>query len=618
MKKILALLLAVMMLFVGMSVAFADGDEGDGATDPAETQTPAATTDYDHPLTVTGLKTGDTIKFYKVIEWVGEAEGNVAGWKAISPYDTVLNAATLRTVIVGTPAQPAEGTAGEEGYVPAKPATPGTGITSAIAGRLADLATSGGVDATSINNGTATLNNPAPGMWMALVTPADAEWIYNPVFVSADYVKSAGGTVGIGDNYSGDGVVKSSKVTLTKEASVNEADWADKEWTTARIGEDISYTVKTQIPAYGEVYQSPEFWIKDTMNGLKLNADTVTISKPTGLTEGTDYVITEADAGYTIEFKAAYLKTLKAAQEVEVTYSAKVIKNSTLAIDWEKNEVSIEFSHNPQNESDKKLKKDTTQHYKFTIDGDIDGTGSYLKGKKHAEVVKVGVDANGLPITETVVKSDVTEANEWKSPLADAEFKLYTDSECKVEYQPLKADGTNDDKLVIKSTADGRMVIPNLDAGTYYLKETKAPAGYIMQTAAKKIEIIAHTTEKNITEYWNGSGWLTAAEYATLDADGKAACEACTYSTDILTSYDVKIDGETTSTYHFTNDGKSTDITFVDEGTIELPSPFTNTQGTQLPSTGGVGTTILYIGGSILVLAAVVLLVTKRRMKVED
>ena len=40
--------------------------------------------------------------------------------------------------------------------------------------------------------------------------------------------------------------------------------------------------------------------------------------------------------------------------------------------------------------------------------------------------------------------------------------------------------------------------------------------------------------------------------------------------------------------------------------------------GTELPSTGGMGTTILYIGGSILVLAAAILLITKRRMSAED
>ena len=40
-----------------------------------------------------------------------------------------------------------------------------------------------------------------------------------------------------------------------------------------------------------------------------------------------------------------------------------------------------------------------------------------------------------------------------------------------------------------------------------------------------------------------------------------------------------------------------------------------NKSGVELPSTGGMGTTIFYVTGSVLVLAAVVLLVTKKRMK---
>jgi len=36
------------------------------------------------------------------------------------------------------------------------------------------------------------------------------------------------------------------------------------------------------------------------------------------------------------------------------------------------------------------------------------------------------------------------------------------------------------------------------------------------------------------------------------------------------------------------------------------------------PSTGGMGTTILYIGGSILVILAAVLLITKRRMSADE
>jgi fimbrial isopeptide formation D2 family protein/LPXTG-motif cell wall-anchored protein len=39
-----------------------------------------------------------------------------------------------------------------------------------------------------------------------------------------------------------------------------------------------------------------------------------------------------------------------------------------------------------------------------------------------------------------------------------------------------------------------------------------------------------------------------------------------------------------------------------------------NNKGTQLPSTGGIGTTIFYVVGGVLVLAAIILLVTKKRM----
>ena len=42
-----------------------------------------------------------------------------------------------------------------------------------------------------------------------------------------------------------------------------------------------------------------------------------------------------------------------------------------------------------------------------------------------------------------------------------------------------------------------------------------------------------------------------------------------------------------------------------------------NEQGTVLPSTGGIGTTIFYIIGAILVIGAGVVLVTRRRMNVQ-
>ena len=43
-----------------------------------------------------------------------------------------------------------------------------------------------------------------------------------------------------------------------------------------------------------------------------------------------------------------------------------------------------------------------------------------------------------------------------------------------------------------------------------------------------------------------------------------------------------------------------------------------NKSGTELPSTGGIGTTIFYVLGSILVIGAVVLLIAKKRMSASE
>lgn len=46
----------------------------------------------------------------------------------------------------------------------------------------------------------------------------------------------------------------------------------------------------------------------------------------------------------------------------------------------------------------------------------------------------------------------------------------------------------------------------------------------------------------------------------------------------------------------------------------ELTTNVVNNKGSELPSTGGMGTTIFYVVGSILVLGAAILLITKKRM----
>ena len=63
-------------------------------------------------------------------------------------------------------------------------------------------------------------------------------------------------------------------------------------------------------------------------------------------------------------------------------------------------------------------------------------------------------------------------------------------------------------------------------------------------------------------------------------------------------------------------DGETVNI---DLGTVDLTAgsittTVVNKSGSELPSTGGIGTTIFYVLGGVLVIGAAVLLITKKRM----
>lgn len=160
--------------------------------------------------------------------------------------------------------------------------------------------------------------------------------------------------------------------------------------------------------------------------------------------------------------------------------------------------------------------------------------------------------------------------------LKDAEFKLYRKNSSNTnEYVTVKNDKvtgwtTNENEAsVLKSGEDGKFVVKGLDDGTYYLKETKAPSGYNLLTSDIKLEIKATTTNG---QNWNGTD-------------------------DALTAIEIKV-----------NNGNPTLGT---NGTVS--TTVENNKGSVLPSTGGIGTTIFYVIGGILMVGAGVILVSRRR-----
>ena len=103
----------------------------------------------------------------------------------------------------------------------------------------------------------------------------------------------------------------------------------------------------------------------------------------------------------------------------------------------------------------------------------------------------------------------------------------------------------------------GKIEIAGLDSGTYYLREIKAPDGYNKQ--AEDTEIVI---ELDIS----------------YDAD---------HCANALTQ-------------------------------IPVTAEINNQSGTELPSTGGMGTTIFYMVGSVLLVGAAVLLITKKRVSAAE
>ena len=127
----------------------------------------------------------------------------------------------------------------------------------------------------------------------------------------------------------------------------------------------------------------------------------------------------------------------------------------------------------------------------------------------------------------------------------------------------------------ITTPDSGVIVVKGVKSGSYNnIKEVTAPAGYNKLTAPVTVEAVkTGSTSTHTTVY--------------LDKDGNIA------NTETDRKTEVKVDIEKIAA---------------------KPVVVVNKAGTELPSTGGMGTTIFYILGSILVVAAVVLLVTKKRM----
>lgn len=164
--------------------------------------------------------------------------------------------------------------------------------------------------------------------------------------------------------------------------------------------------------------------------------------------------------------------------------------------------------------------------------------------------------------------------------LKDAEFKLFKGTGASAQYAVFDEDGkferwanNESDGTAIKSDADGLFKMIGLDAGTYTLKETKAPdGGYkISGNGTTQITITADHNEKS----------KDAPILNLSQKEGEKDKENMT-------------------------DGKELGVTIV------------NSKISNLPETGGMGTTIFYAAAGILAAGAVIALAATKKAKKEE
>ena len=353
----------------------------------------------------------------------------------------------------------------------------------------------------------------------------------------------------------------------------------------ASIGDKVSYVVTSHVPdmtGYNKYY----FVLNDTMSkGLTFNDDVAITIGGKALTK-TDYTVTSTlNADGSTSIKIVLNNFIQYANqknaEIVVTYSATLNENAEIGANPNTNKIDLVYSNDPNykyegdnepkpGEPTGKTPESVTKTYttELTVKK-TDAQGHILPG---AEFTLTGIGVNIVLVAETRFVED-TNGTYWKltngsyttTEPTDATKEQYASTETRYsEKTVVTTKGTNQGETVVKGFVNpttGEITFTGLGAGDYVLTETVTPAGY------NTIEPIRFTISFDAaTKKFSSSN-----PAITLEADNTL------YTTVI------------------------------------------NQTGAELPSTGGIGTTIFYVVGGLLVVAAGVLLVTRKRMsKSED
>lgn len=291
---------------------------------------------------------------------------------------------------------------------------------------------------------------------------------------------------------------------------------------TVEIGQVLTYTITGKVPST-KGYTEFTYQVTDTMTeGLTFSKDVKVTIGSTDVTAAA--TITNNENGFVASVNMINYQD-KIDAPVVITYTATVNENA-IQRNTETNTATLKYSNNPA---------DNTSFEESTVVVDVFSFNIVIN--KYA----TGNENTKLEGAKFVLKN-----NEGKYYKYDAATKAVT-------WVAAKADATE-----VSTDANGAARFDGLQAGTYSLEETVAPAGYNQLT--KDITIVL---DKN--------------DSATID--GAASAPGAAHS---------------------------------------LTTGVANSTGTVLPETGGTGTVIFVALGALAVICAGVFLVTNKRMSKES
>lgn len=364
----------------------------------------------------------------------------------------------------------------------------------------------------------------------------------------------------------------------------NPTDWQDA--ADYDIGDSIPYKLEGTLPGKFAEYDTYKVYTFTDTLSAGLTAPAAKDIKVTLNTEdGTDLVaanIFEASVSgqvitvklkpdvdlRTADYNGAEAGGLFAATDkIIVTYNAVLNENAKIGSEGNPNTVKLDFTNNPNGEQDGK--------YGTTPEDRVIVFTYEIKALK-VEPDGTAIDQEAYAALTHAQKADyVKVGDKWQKTkaLSGAGFTLYKKVAAETE-------GAVDGYLQIGKEITGvtTFEFKGTDAGEYKLVETTVPTGY---NKADDVVITVNAT------------------YDTDAADPKLKTLTVTPETAGFTVTTAPVSD--TDTAHITTDG-------IINGKV------LNQSGSVLPSTGGIGTTIFYIVGAILVVGAGILLVTRRRM----